>query len=448
MAEEVKTETTLDPFVANIVKGFGNILPPEQEHIEPLPTTGTTIAETVAKTRLDKKEVKTEAKEEPKVETKEEVKTEAKVETKEEAKVEPKVEPKTVIKVVKVEPKVEPKVEVKQPTPEELRAQQDETEYVAGLTDGQRDELEIAKFNDSKKGTKLYTQLLDYYRKVDKFSEENPDATPESEEFIKFSAEQKPKWSNVDRRKAEREMIEEQAVRKAQEAVKPVLESNSRKVAALQVAPVIVKARDEVVKAMTEKAEGLFEIDPEVAEKVRAMPYAKAKEEFPIEAQIIHGTMNATEAYLKIVSGAVELNPQDPLHSWVAKFVAKEGQAMMNRPESERIVDGRRFVPMHEYDPSSTDTWTFTDDQIIRKMAQSGIEQYTNQVKQMEKSGFKRAPKVVTETKTEASASVNGTVSPKVSGGIMSGANDGVKTANPNHQFFRNLGVPEEQIPA
>lgn len=456
----------LDPYVENLTKSFGLILTDEEKKEDPktIPLAPSiTLGDAVVKAQDDRKassenpDEKKNAEdaaalEKQKQEEAEAERLKAEAKAKEDAaksattSAPPKPQPQTVIKVVK-EAKDDKKTE------EEEKAIAAEAEYIKTLTEDQREELEIAKHHDRVNKTNLYQQHIDYYKKVDEFSEKNPDVDPNSEQFQKFTQDNRPKWSAPQRRASERSMIEERAKQAALEEARKERAPLEIEVAKMKSEPVLLKAREDIVKAMSQTEDGkdLPVIEKEVAEKILSMSPQQALEEHPIKAKIVIGTNNAVRSYINIVSGIEGFNPErNGVHGWLAVFLKREGAAMKQRPESETVVNGKRFLPIDEYARLSEDEvgnyWTFSQQQVVDRIIKNGITQYRREIESLEKEGLKRE-KVSTTAKNDSTPAASDQAkpsSPKAGGRLIPGAEAQRDIPNKNAPFFAALNIPEE----
>lgn len=346
---------------------------------------------------------------------------------------------------------VRPVVLQKKETPEEKkRAEEDDAAkkaresdeaYIASLTPEQQDEIELARFAESTGKKGAVSKLLDYCRKLDKFIDENPEMTADSEAFIKFKEDHEPKMTAVERRKLEREMIATQAVAKATEETRKEFEPVVRELNEIKTAPVIKSVINEVEAAMV-KPGAEASIVAETFQKVRAMPYDQAVEEFPVEAPIIVGTIVAAQEWTKIWNSVVPIDEKNPTHRWLMDFVAAKEVEMLQRPAAETTRDGRQFMPLGKFvnlqrtNPAlAKNYYSFDQGSVVDLISKHGVDQYNQQLKKLERSGFKRvvAEKKSETTEVEKKKTETGTAtgSPKATGHTMVGAGDeAAKAAN------------------
>lgn len=451
----------VDPYVARLLKMQGrtaesieNILEPEPEKkaddvVIELPQSLTAVGDGIGappvvaeeteeqkKARIDKEVAdaaaaaeaakKQETPEQKKARDDKEAADQAAAKTAEAAKVAPPARP---VILQKREAQPEKKDE---PTEAEQKASEEMGEYIKSLTPEQQDEIEIDRFAESKGKKGLVAERIAYYKKVDEWAKANPEADPNGEEFTKFTKENAPKISPRDRRIMEREMIEDRAEQRAIEAARKETEPTRLRLAEMDLQPTLVKAQDSVLKVLSEELDGKPAIPKAIVDKIITSDHRAAVEEFPVEAPIILGHRNAAMSFLRITSGLEPFDPQNnKTHAWLGNLLAVEAAKMKAKPESETTVNGKKFVAIHEFvaiankNPADASKyWTFSDEQVIERIAQSGVAGYQKKVADLERSGFvrKTAPAAteVQPKKDEAQASTAG--SPKATGHTMTGA--------------------------
>jgi hypothetical protein len=345
------------------------------------------------------------------------------------------------------------------PKPPEPSADDD---YIKTLSEEQQEEIALAEFAETRGRKGLKAEMLEYFKKVETFAQEHPELAAESEEFTKFARDSRPKWTDRERRKAEREMIEERAVAKAKEQLQPVIQEQSRKVREMETRPVIAQTLETVEQAMTTKPEreGLEPVDKDVLDAIKNEGYQKALERFPVEAPVVQGTLNATQAWMEITNGLRPLDANNPIDAYLVQFVAIEGSNMLRQSkEVQTLEDGRTFVPLHEMiqlrrtNPAeAAKRWTFDDPAggmtVADLLANKAVLQVNAKIKALEASGFKReGKKVSTAPGNQPLAPVPPvpptpeptTGSPRAGSRGVPGAADVGESASPNALFLEQL---------
>lgn len=411
VTEELKDK--LDPYIANIASQIGtsieSIIAPEV--VETQSDGMVMIPEPVGAARPPgyKQAMGIEpSKEEPKEEAaKPEVKVEAKVEPKVEAAVETRTEkPQTIVKLVKkdadpVQTEEEKKAEAK------INEQED---YIKTLTPEQQEEIEIARFAEKSGKTGLVDGLIGYYKKAVEFAEENPDKTADDDEFVKLRETARPKWSDVEKRKAEREMIASEAAARARAETLKEIEPQAAALRQIRSKPAIEKSVQEA-KAILESEDDGF--DKGLVEKIASGDFKSASEENPVEASIVSGTLNAVRAWNEIVNGVEKINEKNETHSWILNFINSQTRAMLASPKEVQVVNGRQFVPITEFERIRTQepeklasVWTLDNAMISERIAKNGISVLKSENERLRKAGWERKPKQVqAKSNTEADKS-------------------------------------------
>lgn len=303
------------------------------------------------------------------------------------------------------------------------KLREEDEAYVAGLTDDQKDELALARFAEAKGKPGLSKKVIDYYKKLDKFAVENPEAEPDGDDFKKFREENEPKLTSSERRRLEREMITEQATARAREEVSKEYEPIVREVNA-------VKSEKLVRKAMVDVGDELAKvIDPELVKSVLEAPYQPATKR-KAEAEIVRGALIVTEEWIKIRNGAAAYDRNKASHKWIGDLLAYETHKMMSKPKAEQVKDGRQFIDLVQYEKIAAENpqqanayYTFTDDEVVAMIARNGVENYQQRIKSLEEDGFVRPqPDKKTETPKVDAAAATTAASPKATGHISTGA--------------------------
>lgn len=330
----------------------------------------------------------------------------------------------TVVKLVKRED-VQPAkaTELSQEEKDAAERERIRDEYIKSLTPEQQEEIQIARYAESKGKAGLVDKLVDYAHKVDKFIEEHPDVSPDSEDFDKFCKENRPEWSDTERRKAEREMIKAETRDEIRQEVAQELEPQKRELRKIQSEPVIRKSIGDTVSILTTKTDVLKDMevfDKGLVDKIVAGDYAKAVEENPVESPIISGTVNAVKSWVSIASGVVPVDAKNPMHDWIIGFIVGETSKMANAPKEQQIVDGRQFVSMAEYDriraqqPEKLDSvWTFSTEDIVQRISNNGIVVLNSENERLKKAGYERKPKQADVNNNQPATTQTSTRSPR-----------------------------------
>jgi hypothetical protein len=315
------------------------------------------------------------------------------------------------------------------------RTREEEEAYIAELTEEQKDEIQLARFAESNGKPGQARKLIDYFRKLDKFAEENPEATPESEDFQKFKEDNEPRLSPSERRRLESKMIKDEAKREAKEEMRKEFEPVVTELNEIKTKPVVNSVLETVESEMVRKPEGeAAAFDPEIYKKIKSMPYSQAVEEFPVEAPIVAGTMAAASELTKIWNDVIPVDENNRTHAWLLQFVATEEARMKALPREQQLKDGREFLSIAEFDrlkksdpARANGYYTFDQAMLVDRIAKYGVQQYNAQLKKLERSGFVRSKPVEkkddkAELEKKEETKTGGTGSPKATGSTMVGA--------------------------
>ncbi len=336
-----------------------------------------------------------------------------------------------------------------------------DADYISGLSQDQRDELELAEFAGTKNPdfkTKR-AETLAYFKKVDAFVTANPGFTPDSTEFKDFVTANKPAFPG--RRKIENQFVAAQASKTAREEVlaevKPQLEAAQKKLREQELAPIVEKAINEFrdVLSSTEilpPDANMVPLPKEVGDKLRDGGYAAAFEEYPIETPIFHSAANAAREWMRLTTGQTPFDPNNKMHTWLVDFVGQQGAIYARGPQATR-PDGKRFMPWMDF-IQLTDRnqiaqhYTFNDNQVLDMIAVNANISYNQQLQRLEKAGFKRETKKTlpnppnptpTPAPAKAPESPPAPPSPRITGSTLPGPGTPAKNANPNATFLNDL---------
>lgn len=319
------------------------------------------------------------------------------------------------------------------------KAREEEESYIATLSDDQKDELALAEYAEKNGKTGMRSKVLDYCRKLDKFIADNPEAEPDSDEFIKFKAENEPKLTPRERRVFEREMIADQAAARAAEEARKEYEPVVRELNKIKNEPALKAVTVDVSTALSKDADA---IGADVVTKIQSLPFQQAMDEFPIEAPIVVSTIAKAKELTRIWNGEVEVNLSNPDHAWLMKFIESKELEMQTGPAANQIRDGKKFVPLGKFieleqtNPAlARQCWTFEHKDLVAKLSENSVRYYQQQVKKLEASGFVRKPKENKSAGSEAGVTAATTTttttgSPKAGSHTMGGP--GAEAAKPN----------------
>lgn len=475
-----ETPAAIDPFVANLMKGFSQIVEPDTNlKIEPAkidetppvpsPTEGATLGEIV------ERRVKQEASGEKKPEAPAAPAAAAVPDPAKPADPAPKPASKKVAVRRSTADELDAKLKEQQAaaaaatatppqapakpatTPDPKPAPADEA-----LTEEQKEEVAFAawveKNHPEHKGKEQETRA--FLKKVDDYLAQHPDIAPGSDEhndFQKFLESNRPKYKEGERRRLERSHVASEAAeaarRETDSRIKAVQDETNRKIFELETRPKIEKALDEFKQGFggaIPPEERL--IDPELVKTLDTKGYEELVKVAPIEAPIIAGTINAAREFLNIQNGVTPIKLADQTHLWIADFLDSQSQVFQAQSKAaDRVKGGKTFMPWLDYyalsqhNPEAVKKhWTFSSAQVLDMIELNAHQGVKEQVRKLEAAGFQRKKNPPTETpaaQTPAAPPVKDPVPQSSNPGssMMPGALPAARPINPNAAFLDKL---------
>lgn len=286
-----------------------------------------------------------------------------------------------------------------------------DAEYIAGLSDEQREELVEARkaeelFPDKYKGREK--KLLQWYKDLDstarRLSEADPARTFDENdtEFNKF-LKTKPSIAPTDNKRVQRTIIEQSVRTQVETEHKKKFDDIDRRTRAIELKPHIEKIdkkfRDGLIQSL----------DGEVGELIKTKGIDEARKEFALEANIYEQTIEESAAaareYTEIANSLKPFDGANPTHKFIMDFVTNQCNVFAQRGGKARVdKQGRGFLTREQFaiaaqkDPNvARKHWTFSDEQIVGLLAINGKQEAQNRIKatieHAERLGFARRPK-------------------------------------------------------
>ena len=307
--------------------------------------------------------------------------------------------------VPQAQPKQFPPDKKPDPTPVET----DDDKFVKTLTDEERDEYELAVYasqqGDAHKGKPA--EVLGFFRKVQQFSTSNPTADAESQEFKEFIDKNRPSWKPGERNRLNRKMIEDSAVKRVEEKLRSENNTEQQKTQAklreVEARPVVEKnlerftgaiLGDRAAIGLPAEIEGISE---NVINDAKTMTPDQLAAAHPVEGPVVAQHLVATREFEKLVSGAVDFDPNNQNHQFLVRFLDQQEGQFSKAPEENRVIEGRSWVPRSQMsellvtDPArARKHWTFSDDQVRKMLAFNAHAATQSRIDNLSKSGFKR----------------------------------------------------------
>jgi len=297
------------------------------------------------------------------------------------------------------------------PAPGAVRAPDLDEEYIAGLTDEQRDELAEAEFAEKRFGEKYKGQkkkLLEFYRSVDKQAKEKNGQIDEADEEWQKLLRTKPSLTAVDQRRVIRAMGAEEARTEIESRYGTRFEDLERE-------QKLIKAAAHVNQIVDEFGAQLHELvakEPALADAAKVIAEKGIEEAIkthPLEAKIIvrqnMKSKQLAETYTLFANKLIKFDPKNDDHIWLNDFVTRQCDVFKRTGGAKLVKDGKKFLTRAEYlethrtDPKGTDQkfWTFDHEQILDLIALNAKRSTIEAVKEAEKLakeyGLERRPK-------------------------------------------------------
>ena len=417
----------IDPMVANLMKSFGKAIDPSEETpIEPVPepaaapvvddmTRGSTLGETV---ELLARRAKEKAATAPK-EDDAPASPEAPATATTAAAAAPAAKPSVVVKKKALpDPGLQaPSPAAPAPAPAPADASElssDDQEYLKSAEPDTRFQIELAAYAEKNGHKGKLAQTLKYFRDIDKLVADNPDITPDDEIFKEFTEKNEPKWNKSVLHRLQLEMVADQKIAKERSQSQQELQETRRRLRELEVKPVVDKQVESLFDEVTstDLAQGdNVAISPEIVDTIRNDGYEAAVAKYPVEAPILRDTDRALRTWTGLVTQSIPYNNKDPLHVWCLNFFRSEGDRMKQLPAEQTTKNGKKFLTLVEYsnecarDPNAQSKYYTFDagnlDTVTELLAANAVLSVNNEVKRLEKGGFRyerRTPKTPKST--------------------------------------------------
>lgn len=289
-------------------------------------------------------------------------------------------------------------------------------QYIAGLTEEQKDELAEAEF-----AAKLYPnkyanrrkELLDYYRRVDAtanrlLTEKSGDEgfNISEDEVYKRTLNSKPRMDAAEQKRVLRQMGAQEGAKLAREEFTPELQQVKRSQDEIQIAPTL----DKVATNFVQVVQGVFASDGDsviapLMKVFKEKGFEEAAKEFPLESEIVseevtRGQQMAKE-YIRIVrmaqKGHSVFDQSNPLHTDIVEFINSEGDRFVQSGSEQLMRNGKKFLPRAEYaalakqNPNeAAKHWTFSDEHVVNMIPLRTKRMAEDRIKAEEERAAKR----------------------------------------------------------
>lgn len=344
--------------------------------------------------------------------------------------------------------------------------------FEASLNEDQKERLEFARDAakmDPTKYANLPAQTIAFFKAVDgyvqKKSGEEDGHDENSPEFIRFVQQNKPKISDGEIRRIEKQRILEEAKRSVREESNAELKATQDRIKEIEIKPKVELVRkdfaDKSLRFMSDQKDPLT---APIIDKVLSDGWEKAVESDPLYGPVvqrIHG--KATElaaAYTRLTHDPASFDGSNSDHKFLVDFIENNGQAFKANGGDARVKteNGVRktFLPVMEFndlrtrDPVKAQKyWTFNDFDILSRLAGAAFNEMSTAVKNQEetfkKAGYSRqqatqpAPQpAIPSTPTPAPAPAT---SPKTASSVAPGAAQTIKPISQMEHTMKMLGI-------
>ena len=261
-----------------------------------------------------------------------------------------------------------------------------------GLLEEQREELELARiaeksYPDKYKG--LANSLLSYYDKLEEYATtaigDDPDRSfgEDDDQYQDWVSRNRPSFSENDRERAERTLIENRAYERAKNEVSSQYTELERRQKALEMKPQI----DSKIESFGKSILSASEVD--AAKAIIKSGFDGAAEEFPLESSVYRDTITQAKTlageYLGFVHGLKEFDYNNSQHKWLLEFINHNGEWFEKNGGQSRTKDGKSFVSRARYSElhaagKANDHWTFDHDDILDLLGANALHEANHSI--------------------------------------------------------------------
>ncbi len=281
-----------------------------------------------------------------------------------------------------------------------------EAQWEASLPEENREMLELLRWGEANGVDVLKGKAAEqatYFRRLEEFARSNP----EEEALTDWVQKNRPAIPERLLRKTAESRLLKQA---REEAIEEVRRENDQRISDVEARQRVAEVRPLVDKVVGEFWDG-FErnvvgdktpagtprIPSAAAKMLRTHGVDAAAADFPIEAPILHQYSSAARTLLELRNGLVDHDPMNPTHQWLGGFLIRQEQALLRKPEGERIINGKQFLPAQVYyaqlakNPAIAGQYTtFTDQNLLELLEEAAHKHVSNEYQRLEKAGFVR----------------------------------------------------------
>ncbi len=267
-------------------------------------------------------------------------------------------------------PEPEQPTKAAQPAP----AQRQRDPFIDELLPEEKDQLRVAQYVAKKSGKAEDRKLYEFFKKqkdyIDGRLKDDPDIDlRDDHEYQSFVSRERPDITQMQMREAEREMVIEEAERRALKRLSPKIQQQEQQAKRAQTAP-------EVNQLKEQASERVFDIVPEqMAEQFKTNTPEEIQASNPYEYEIVNTAItNASQfasTFIDLSKGMERFDEQNQSHALIRDWLAEEQDQYINSGQT-KDESGRPFMRRERYyqlpPEQQASYWTWTDDQIIGLM--------------------------------------------------------------------------------
>lgn len=277
-----------------------------------------------------------------------------------------------------------------------------EEEYMKGLLPEEREVYEMARFADENmEGYKGAAQeCKDYFQKsknyIDKRLKEDPHVDLRNdEEYKTFVARNRPKFTQADVKKVEREMVIKEAEKRAYERTGAENQRLQHELDKMKKAPIVeqtkIRVRQTVPQIMPEEYHENLKSEEGLKQLAEQNPF-----EFQIMDSVATQLQSVSDTFIDITNGIVQYDPSNTVHKKLLEWVNEEQDAFINAGQTQK--DGKVFMRRERYhqlpEDKRAEYYTWSDDDLLGLLAARAHQRVNadlqNHRQSLEKAGYVR----------------------------------------------------------
>jgi len=296
--------------------------------------------------------------------------------------------------VPQVAPAVDPAFNQPQEDPDE--------EYMKTLLPEEREIYELARFADKNmdgyKGAS--SECKEYFEKsknyIDRRLKDDPHVDLRNdEEYKTFIARNRPKFTQADAKKVEREMVIAEAEKRAYERTGAENQRLQHELEKMKKAPRVqetkMKVRQVVPSIMPEEYHEDLKSEEGLKKIAQENPF-----EFQIMDQVATQLQSVSDTFIDITSGTEQYDPSNQVHKKLLDWVNEEQETFINGGQTQK--DGKVFMRRERYHQlpaeNRSEYYTWSDDDLLGLLAARAHQRVNadleNHRKGLEQAGYVR----------------------------------------------------------